>query len=83
MFSVTYTLASKYLGRVNMCETIIKLFLYRLWCGHNCTSNDRINGNSSNDRRPTCYGNQQNRQIQGEENGVALAAVQPFPEVEP
>ena len=79
MFSVNYTLASKYLGRVNMCGTNIKLFLYHLWCGHNCTSNDRINGNSSNDRRPTCYGNQQNRQIQGDENGVALAADQSFP----
>lgn len=66
-----------------MCDTIIKHFFYRLWCGHNCTSNDSINGNSSNDRRPTCYGNQQNRQIQGDENGVALAADQSFPEVEP
>ena len=83
MFSVTYTLTSKYLGRVNMCNTIIKHFLYRLWCGHNCTCNDCINGNSSNDRRPTCYGNQQNRQIQGDENGVELAADQSFPEVEP
>jgi len=83
MFSVTDALTSKYLGRVNMCDTIIKHFLYRLWCGRNCTCNDRINGNSSNDRRPTCYGNQQNRQIQGDENGVALAADQSFPEVEP
>lgn len=79
MFSVTYTLASKYLGRVNMCDTIIKHFLYRLWCGHNCTCNDCINGNSSNDRRPTRYGNQQNRQIQGDENGVALAAINHSP----
>ena len=42
-----------------------------------------VSGNSSNDRRPTCYGNQQNRQIEGDENGVALAADQSFPEVEP